>query len=357
MPAKLKRMKKIETLLAAVVAVTLVASCDGKKNDLVTPDVPKDVIVPETMIEAYYVGDYYETGESANLLLNFVSGNVDLNEDETAFVGTGQVLCLDLNVALPASVEEADHLSLPAGTYTVADDKYAPFTLNVEESYLVKVENDVVLADQEAFKSGTVTIEKTSKGAKVVFSGELKSGTAFSYEYEGVDRVMSHADDSKYSNLDKDVEVKNLVAATYSSLGDVVGDGKTETWVISLGDKYYDFEEEYGNGESILLFLNVKPGTKEIPEGKVTEFADLNFTEVLEPNTFVAGYFMWGTYGGNWYKCPAYAYEAALVGGEVEFVKGENNTYSITGTLLDAYGKKVSFSYTGEVKQMVYEED
>jgi len=350
-------MNKFETLLAIAAAITLVASCDSKKNDPVTPDTPKDVVVPETMIEAYYVGDYYGTGTSANVFVNFISGNIDLNEDETVYIGTGQVLCLDLNVTLPASVEEADHLSLPAGTYMVADDTHAPLTWNPEESYLLKVENDEVIADREAFKSGTITIEKTGKGSKLVFSGELKSGTTFTFEYEGIDRVMSHADDSKYSNLDNDVDVKTLVSATYSSLGDVVGDGKTETWVISLGDKYYDFEEEYGNGESILLFLNVKPGSKEIPEGKVTEFADLNFTEVLEPNTFIAGYFMWGTYGGNWYKCPAYAYEAALVGGEVEFVKGENNTYSIKGTLLDAYGKKVSFSYNGEVKQMVYEED
>ena len=151
----------------------------------------------------------------------------------------------------------------------------------------------MVLVDEMEFKSGTIVVEKTEKGSKIVFNGVLKNDTEFSYEYEGVDRLMNHADDSKYSNLDKNIEVGNLAGASYSSSGDVVGDGKPETWVISLADKYYDFEKDYGNGESVMLYLNVANGATEIPEGKITEFADLNVTEDLETNTFLAGPFMY----------------------------------------------------------------
>ena len=349
-------MKNYLKFLPAVLAVALLfASCDKKKNDPVD-ELPKDVVIPEVLFESYYVGDYYENGVSGNLLVNFVTGNIDLNEDETEYIGNGQIVCLDLNIALPLTVEEADQLHLPEGTYSLSDDNHAPFTWNAEESYVIKVENDKAVIDEVTFKEGDLVIEKTANGVKLVLKAKLKDDTDFSYEYEGLDRIINHSDDSKFTNLDKDVKVKNLVAAAYSNLGDVVGDGKTNTWVVSLGDKYYDFKQEYGNGESVLLFLNVEPDAKELPEGKITEFADLNYTEVLEPNTLVAGYFMWGTYGGTWYKCPAYAYEAAIVGGEVEIVKTGDDTYSITGTLKDAYQKTVSFSYSGEVKQMEYKE-
>lgn len=350
-------MKQIKLLWAVAAATMLFSSCNGKKNDPVKPDVKHDVEIPEVIFESYYVGDYYEKETSANVFMNFISGKVDVNEAQTDYIGDGQILCLDVNIALPASVEEADHLTIPAGTYNVNDDDtYAPLTWNPAESYLIKVENDVVLFDEMEFKSGTIVVEKTEKGSKIVFNGVLKNDTEFSYEYEGIDRLMNHADDSKYSNLDKNIEVGNLTGATYGSLGDVVGDGKTETWVISMADKYYDFESDYGNGESVMLYLNVAKGATEIPEGKITEFADLNVTESLEPNTFVAGLFMYGMYGGCWYKCPANAYEAAIMGGEVEIKKVDGTKYSISGTLREAYGKTVTFSYEGEVAKMEYKQ-
>lgn len=356
-PYFIYNMKQIKLLWAVAAATMLFSSCNRKTNDPVEPDVKHDVEIPEVIFESYYVGDYYETETSANVFMNFISGNVDLNEAQTDYIGDGQILCLDVNIALPASVEEADHLTIPAGTYNVNDDDtYAPLTWNPSESYLVKVENDVVLIDEMEFKSGTIVVEKTEKGSKIVFKGVLKNDTEFSYEYEGVDRLMNHADDSKYSNLDKNIEVGNLTGATYSSLGDVVGDGKTETWVISMADQYYDFKSDYGNGESVMLYLNVAKGATEIPEGKITEFADLNVTESLEPNTFVAGLFMYGMYGGCWYKCPANAYEAAIMGGEVEIKKVDGTKYSISGTLREAYGKTVTFSYEGEVAKMEYKQ-
>lgn len=355
-PYFIYNMKQFKLLWAVAAATVLFSSCNGKKDDPVKPDVKQDVEIPGVIFESYYVGDYYETETSANVFMNFISGNVDLNEAQTDYIGDGQILCLDVNIALSSSVEEADHLTIPAGTYNVGDDTHAPLTWNPTDSYLIKVENDVVLVDQMEFKSGTIVVEKTEKGSKIVFHGVLKNDTEFSYEYEGVDRLMNHADDSKYSNLDKNIEVGNLAGAAYSSLGDVVGDGKTETWVISLADKYYDFESDYGNGESVMLYLNVAKGATEIPEGKITEFADLNVTESLEPNTFVAGLFMYGLYGGCWYRCPANAYEAAIMGGEVEIKKVDETKYSISGTLREAYGKTVTFSYEGEVAKMEYKE-
>ncbi len=361
-------MKKFSFLVtASVCAAFLLSSCNtDKKNntpdvpDDPTPDVPVDVIVPDVIFESFYVGDYNDAG-TGNLILNISEGKVDENEDQTAFIGNGQIVCLDLNITLPSTVAEADKLHLEAGTYTVADDTYAAGTWNVGESYVVKVEDDKVIYSQVNFTDGTVVIEKTQSGAKVTVEGTLDGGDKFSYVAEGVDRVCSHASDSKFSNLDTDIKLANPIKASCSSLGDIVGDDKTQTVVLVLADKYYDFESDFGNGESLMFYINVAPGDLTVPVGKFTKTLNLDETEELEVNTMVAGFYMWGSYAGNWYMCPAYGYEAALTAGELEVVKNEveegaAQSYTITGDLTDAYGKHVTFSYSGEVVMMEYED-
>lgn len=354
-------LNKHALLAAAAAAAVLFASCDKQNGDPdpepePEPETP-ELTIPDVILEAYYVGDYNETGNSGNVIVNLQEGDVDVNEDETAYIGSGQIVCLDINVTLPATVTEADHLTLQPGTYKVADDSYAPLTWNPSESYVIKVDKDVVIKDQVAFTTGTIVVEKTDKGSKLTLTAKLDDGSNFTYEYEGQDRVMSHADDSKFSNLDKDVVVGDLTVASWASLGDVVGDGKTETWVVSFGDKHFDIQNNFGKGESVVLYLNVANGAKALPEGKITTFADLNVTEVLDPNTLVAGFFMWGTYGGTWYNCLASGYEAAITGGELNIEKAADGKYAVTGKFVDAYGKKVDFSYEGEIKEMVVDEN
>lgn len=356
----MKKFKFFAT--ASMCAAFLLSSCNSDKKNTTpeVPDVPVDVIVPDVLFQNYYVGDYYEAG-TGNLLLNIVEGKVDVNEDETSFVGDGQIVCLDLNITLPATAEEADKLHVPTGTYTVADDTYAAGTWNIGESYVVKVENEKVIYSQVTFTDGTVVIEKTQTGVKVTVEGTLDGGDKFSYVAEGVDRVCSRDSDTKFSNLDTDIKLANPIKASCSSLGDVIGDGKTQTIVLVLADKYYDFENDFGNGESLMLYINVAPGDPVVPVGKFTKTLNLDEVESLEVNTMVAGLYMWGVYAGNWYMCPAYGYEAGLVGGEVEVVKneveeGSAQTYTISGDLTDAYGKHVTFSYSGEVSLMEYED-
>lgn len=74
-------MKQFKTMLAVAAAAVLFSSCNGKKNDPVEPDVKHDVEIPGVIFESYCVGDYYETETSANVFMNFISGNVDVNED------------------------------------------------------------------------------------------------------------------------------------------------------------------------------------------------------------------------------------------------------------------------------------
>ena len=87
-------MKQFKTMLAVAAVAMLFSSCNGKKDDPEGPDVKHDVEIPEVIFESYYVGDYYETETSANAFMNFISGNVDMNEAED-YIGDGQILCLD----------------------------------------------------------------------------------------------------------------------------------------------------------------------------------------------------------------------------------------------------------------------
>mgnify|MGYP004422247313 CR=1 FL=1 len=100
-PYFIYNMKQFKTMLAVAAAAMLFSSCNGKKDDPVGPDVKQDVEIPGVIFESYYVGDYYETTTSANVFMNFISGNVDLNEAQTDYIGDGQILCLDVNGYLP----------------------------------------------------------------------------------------------------------------------------------------------------------------------------------------------------------------------------------------------------------------
>ena len=58
--------------------------------------------------------------------------------------------------------------------------------------------------------------------------------------------------------------------------------------------------------------------------------------------------YYWGTYIGSYYFHYTEQIEARIVDGDVTVDK-TGDTYEINGVLKDGNGKKVSFSYTGEL--------
>jgi hypothetical protein len=142
-------------------------------------------------------------------------------------------------------------------------------------------------------------------------------------------------------------------------IGDIMEDGATETWAISIGDEYYDLLTDWGMGYSMLLYFNLQPGLEGVPSGTydtVLDVMDLMNGEVdMTPNTLLGGFSSLGMYMGCYYMCPSLTEEAALKSGSVTVV-ANGDTYKVSGKLYDGFGNEVSFNYDGDMVLMTYEE-
>jgi hypothetical protein len=192
-------------------------------------------------------------------------------------------------------------------------------------------------------------------GYKYVLDLTIEDGEKLHIEYVGPAKLINSSDEGGLcSNLDRDVNVPELTQASMFCVGDILEDGATETWVISIGDEHYDLLTDYGPGYSMLLYFNLEPGLSGVPAGTYSDFIDPLTAVEMVPNTMLGGLSMYGMYMGCFYMCPALTEEAALSSGSVT-VAVDGNIYTITGTLYDGYENKVTFSYEGEVEKMVYE--
>lgn len=349
---------------AALCALVSLYSCEkpdsgndtenGPENQ--TPEIPQVTIneivvdqLPETTIQAYYYGDYYEVG-SGNVALAFVAGEIYENED-WELAGDGTIVFLDMNVDL---AENPDFVVLPEGEYelTAAEDG-TPGTVNASMSYITKLVADEIVYEEAALESGILTVAKSGDAYTLTFAGEVE-GENVTAEYTGAFRVINSSEEGELTNLDKDIVVGGLTKASMANMGDLAEAGESETWLLSLGDKHYDLTTDWGLGNGLIFYVNLEPGLTQVAEGRYETFVDMMTAESLPVNTLIEGMTYWGTYAGCWYTCPAYCYEASLRGGYLD-VKKEGSDYTISGELLDGYGKKVSFSYSGPVEMMEME--
>lgn len=324
---------------------------EEKPEDKPNEDNVQDLVIPDILFEGYYYGDYYEVG-NGNAGANFIEGSLGVDEYDE-YVGTGTIVCLDLNFALP---DDPDHALIPAGTYVMDEAGTAEAgTWGLDESYIIKVVDGEAVYDYAGFTDGTITITETESGYKYVLDLTIDGGDKLSMEYEGPAKLKNSTEEGKFSNLSSDVKVSGLTQASMFCLGDLMEDGQSETWAISIGDKHYDLLTDYGPGYSMLLYINLEPGMSAVPAGTYSEFIDVNYAESYEVNTLIGGISMWGMYMGCFYMCPALTEEAALCKGSVT-IDVTDDVYTITGTLYDGFDNAVSFEYEGEVELMVYEE-
>ena len=116
----------------------------GEEPENPGTDVPSEpeLVISDNMFEGYYHGEYYTIGRG-NASVNFIEGSMTFDGSVGEYVGTGTVVCIDLNIELQ---DDPDHAVVPAGTYVVDTDMtYAVGTWGLEESYILKVVNDEVI--------------------------------------------------------------------------------------------------------------------------------------------------------------------------------------------------------------------
>lgn len=343
--------------VAALCAIFAMTACEpestvgdnGQKED-------GKLVIPSTYFWGSYYGDYYEV-ESGNVGIAFSEGAIEYDDYGDPVGGTGLTVYVDLQIPL---VSDPDHALVPVGTYTMdADEEYTAGTWSAEDSYVTKVVNGEVVYEYAPFSAGTVTVSKVGNDYKFVLNMTVE-GDVFQYEYTGPAKLVNSSEEGEYSNLDRNVEVKDLTQASVFLIGDIMEDGATETWAISIGDEHYDLVTDWGLGYSMLLYFNLEPGLDAVPAGtynKVIDIMDLmTGAAEMEPNTLLGGFSSMGMYMGCYYMCPALTEEAALKSGSVTVVANGGDDYTITGKLLDGHGNEVSFKYEGELVPMVYEE-
>ncbi|MGN1226931.1 MAG: hypothetical protein ACI4TL_06825, partial [Candidatus Cryptobacteroides sp.] len=293
--------------------------------------------------------DWYENGTD-NVYISFYSGNIGYDE-EGNLVGTGLSAVIDF-CAEPVTTDDTDHLHLAdfAGTYTLGSD-YAAGQVSVDDSYIYHVVNGESVYESDVFEELTMVISPSDKGVKVTVTAKV-DGKDLNINYEGPDYVISAADGTLGSNIPADVKFDGIVGASVINFGDFFETGAVDTWAISLGDSQYDFDTDFGFGESMFIYLNAASGSEELPEGHYAEFIDFDTAEEVNAGSLIGGISLYGMYMGCFYFNTGLSIEGSLVDGYVDVTKkGEN--YLISGELEDAYGKKVTFSYEGDL--MYYE--
>ena len=285
-----------------------------------------------------------------------MDGEIEYDEWGDVTGGDGAVVYIDLTMPLAS---DPDHAVVAPGTYTMdADEEYALNTWSPVDSYILKAENGELVYEYEPFTGGTVTVSKDGDNYKFVLDMTVGE-EAFKYEYTGPAKLINSSEEGEFSNLERDVEVKDLTQASMFLIGDIMEDGATETWAMSIGDEYYNLTTDWGMGYSMLLYFNLEPGLDGVPSGtynKVIDVMDLMMEEeTMAPNTLLGGFASLGMYMGCYYMCPALTEEAALKSGSVTVVANGDN-YKVSGKLYDGFGNEVSFDYDGEMVLMTYEE-
>lgn len=307
-------------------------------------DVPE--LTTDISVEGYYKGDIYDNN-TGNLWLNFISKDLVWDDFEEEYTGKGVLVCLDFNT-VPAS--NPDLAELADGTYTAADT-HAVYTLNtgLEDSYVVRY--DGASPDQQDIVSGSVKVEKINNYTHIVADVTLADGDDFEFEYYGLVKAYNRSGEGQFSNLTGNVAMTDLT----QGIAMYAGEAFTETsdhYMLVIAGEDYDLEENYGSSPSIMIGLNVAPGSNDgIPSGTY-QLVDAMSAEDYEVGTALSGVYepTYGGFFGTWYFATSDMLEAAMQTGNIVVVNNGDGSYVITFDMADGYGHTVKGTYTGKLE-------
>lgn len=329
-----------KTTFFAVTAIFLAACSDddeGGKSP-VNPTTPTENIINE----GYYKGDIYENG-TGNLWINFISKDLVWDDFEEDYTGNGAIICLDFNTDL---AENPDFAKLSDGEYT-ADDTHAIYTLNIDgDSYVTTYSG-----------SGAAPKEVTAGNVKVSTDGEytvidalltLEDNTEYEFRYVGKLHITNRTTEGQMSNLTGNVTLNDLTQGLISYWGQTFTETSDYCSVVLAGADF-DLEENFGNAPSIMIGLNVTPGSSTgIPSGTYT-IIDAMEADDYETGTALSGVYepTLGGFFGTIYFHTLEGIEAAVKSGTIEVKNNGNDNYTFTIDLKDGYGHTIKGSYTG----------
>ena len=340
-------MKRISVALLTIFLMAMsLSSCKQAAPEVVAA--PESVVVTSGILELndQEFGVYYgDRNRNSVGVYSIVLSNGLCYRDgngEPYLDSQGDMLVLELNGAvLPENVP----LNIPAGKYIAGDTKSGSLSINLQSSYVLRLEGHTQSRYQ--IKSGAVSVVRTPDGGYDIVSEDMvlsKNGTDYAVNY------------SFYGDLK--IEDYNVLAPTLVTVkddiidmpfvdmigiyyGNLYGYG-TANYVLTLYTQ--DFSEETVDKPGMLLTINL--------------FADLisgDETPVLDPGRYtVTGTFDAAEYSilygltmtsstGAAYAFGSYLYQIDALGGSViDYIK--------TGTLDVALSEEGVYSLTYEFR-------
>ncbi len=338
-------MKKvIKSMLMAAICVSAAMSVTSCSDDNDDPGMTGPIVTPtENMTnEGYYKGDIYGNG-SGNLWVNFISTTLEWNDSEEDYTGTGRIVCLDFNTLL---ADNPDFPALAEGEYT-ADDTHELNTFNIDGDSYVTSYNPSGVTSREVV-GGSVKVKKDGDLTVIEAQLKLDDGADYTFSYVGKLNIINRTGEGQMSNLTSDVTVEALTQGVAMYFGQTFTETSDLYMVVIAGDDY-DLDENYGNSPSVMLGLNVTPGsTTGIPSGRYT-LIDAMEADDYDVNTAMSGVYEMslGGFFGTWYFHTIKGFEASMKTGYVDVTNKGNDSYDITFSMIDGYGHTVSGSYSG----------
>lgn len=336
------------TILA--VSASMVACSDNDPEDPQAPtgpDVtPPSESAPITIVESPqytsiggYYGDYNDAG-TGNYTVQLVSKGMAWDDDEYTYIGPGEIIYLEFNSALATNPNLG---KITTGTYTIAEDDYSLNTCSgTITSYDANGEEDWA-----NIAAGSFNVSHTGNLYTIAGTVTLSDNTQKSIDFTGTLTFLNRSGEGAMSNLESNFTVTGLTKAGAINFGQAFSD-ESNYCAIMLGDDQFNLDENIGSGSSLNFGINIASDvTDGIPSGTYT------VTNCLETETFPVGtawegfyYTDYAGYYGCWYFFGDYI-ESALMSGTLIVENHGDNTYTFTFEMADAYGHKVSGSYTG----------
>lgn len=299
--------------------------------------------------EAFYKGDMYEEG-TGNFWVNFVSDDMQYDEENETYIGPGYILCVDLNSALAA---DADFPMPETGTYTFGNGiTHGSFSLNPDTDSVLSTYDEQGKVITSEFKSGTMEVSMQEGYYIIECDFITTKNEPYTYFYRGKISFLNRTSEGVMSNLTHDVTLEALTQGAIINYGAAFVD-TADACVVILAGKEYDLQANYGASDAVNFFFNVALGagaSRKIPAGTYPAI-DVNKTESFPVGTLIAGFFdlTYGGYYGAWYFSTKEQIEASLLEGSVVVTENNDATQTFTINLKDGHGHSVKGSYTGKM--------
>ena len=353
--------KKIFSLLMAFAVAFTMFSCDRPNNEGPNNETPGGEEIPDdgsieltSNFSGYYFGNFWDDGIGGYyfILTNDTQLGVNAAMQEVPMTPGCWLLCVELWGDLSADSANA---VVPEGTYKFAQrhgekniftSEYTVATYNAEKV------GDLYRIQNTFFKDGTITIEHTDKGCKMVANLVSTEGEELKFTYEGPITMEDQSDDEPYNpGLERDLVVEPVIASyyTYQTTSDY---SEIVLMLFDTTNLTYDNMHPYEPGMVLHLEFYTEPNASLAGTYTVGELSDKGILLNKEPGIFYPGRLYSQMALGSHLEVVNNDAEMSveygvLIDGSFTITENGDGTHTIVGKLLTSKETTVSCNWTG----------